>query len=288
MKKIMSWLTLFLSSPLLLVHGEIRGLRRTQGSVEDERLLEDTEANFYGYDDENDDEYNLYNWNDSTNGSFHDNNATKFNIIIAKAEQYKNVAESTAWEFYETAPAEWTTSQWDLVFALFGSVLLSCCLASMCCAYFCWYNDHDDELSRNTNFHSKSQRTPSLDNNYMRYEDEFSITSESLHDSTVASPISIERQRNKRYRVGRNCSSRKRDDESIDSCESVFGSTVASKSVNALKTPMFRISEIGVARAPERAYEGDSTKHIKHHTGVNFKSLKKTTKARSNSSSLLV
>mmetsp|Transcript_25793 Transcript_25793/g.53456 ORF Transcript_25793/g.53456 Transcript_25793/m.53456 type:complete len:299 (+) Transcript_25793:190-1086(+) len=273
MKQIISGLVIFLSSSFLLAHGEKGGLRRTQGRAGNSRLLEDIETYSYVYNEKN----YLYNGYNSTNNSRQDNYTTKSNIIT-KAQQYKDVAESKAWEFYETAPAEWTTSQWDLVFALFGSVLLSCCLASMCCAYLCWYNDQDEELTRNTIFYGKSQRTQSLDDDYMRYEDEFSITSESLHEFTVASPMSIECQRKKRNRFGRNFSSQKWDDESIVSCDSVNRSTVASKSSNAPKTSMFGISDTGVTQAPERTFEGESKNQRKNHFGKNLKSCKKTTK----------
>lgn len=282
MKQIISWLAIYLSSSFLLAHGERGGLRKTQGRAGNSRLLEDIERNSYVYNEKN----YLYNGYNSTNNSRQDNYTTKSNIIT-KAQQYKDVAESKAWEFYETAPAEWTTSQWDLVFALFGSILLSCCLASMCCAYLCWYNDQDEELARNTIFYGNSQRTQSLDDDYMRYEDEFSITGESLHEFTVASPMSIECQRKKRNRFGRNFSSQKWDDESIASCDSVYGSTVASKSVNAPKTPMFGISDIGVTRAPERTFEGESINQKKNHFGKNSKPFKKTAMPQSKRSSLL-
>ena len=57
-------------------------------------------------------------------------------------------AESTAWNFYMYPPSKWTSSQWDLVFALSFSLFAICCMCSACCAY-CLMKDEDlEDLDR--------------------------------------------------------------------------------------------------------------------------------------------
>ena len=58
----------------------------------------------------------------------------------SKLEEY----EAQAAQIFETAPSEWNVGQWDLMFALFGSILVSCCVLSAFFAYCCIFRDEDD------------------------------------------------------------------------------------------------------------------------------------------------
>jgi hypothetical protein len=65
-------------------------------------------------------------------------------IVINQVQQYKAAATTKGYEFYQTAPSEWTSSQWDFVSALFGGLILTCCFLSVCSAYCCIYRSYDD------------------------------------------------------------------------------------------------------------------------------------------------
>lgn len=58
----------------------------------------------------------------------------------SKRAQY----EAQAVQLFETAPAEWNAGQWDLLFALFGTILVSCCVLSAFFAYCCIFREDDD------------------------------------------------------------------------------------------------------------------------------------------------
>ena len=68
-------------------------------------------------------------------------------IVVNQVEQYKSAAATKGYEFYATAPSEWTSAQWDFVTALLGGLILTCCFFSVCCAYCCIYRTHDDETN---------------------------------------------------------------------------------------------------------------------------------------------
>lgn len=74
-------------------------------------------------------------------------------MVINQVQQYKVAAEAKGYEFYQTAPSEWTANQWDFVCALFGGLLVACCLVSLCCAHCCIYRgDQDDALLNTTEY----------------------------------------------------------------------------------------------------------------------------------------
>jgi len=73
--------------------------------------------------------------------------ATVRNNSITSYLQNKVVqAESSAWTFYANPPSEWTSTQWDLVFALSISTFAICCIFSVLCAYNCMKDDDLDTL----------------------------------------------------------------------------------------------------------------------------------------------
>ncbi|KAL3822764.1 hypothetical protein ACHAXA_009638 [Cyclostephanos tholiformis] len=56
---------------------------------------------------------------------------------ISKFNDWQSTANSTAWEFYDSPPSQWTEHQWDLVFDLIlglGSIIILCCI---CCVNIC-------------------------------------------------------------------------------------------------------------------------------------------------------
>mmetsp|Transcript_322 Transcript_322/g.508 ORF Transcript_322/g.508 Transcript_322/m.508 type:complete len:298 (+) Transcript_322:107-1000(+) len=61
--------------------------------------------------------------------------------IMTKVQQY----EDEAVQLFETAPAQWNAGQWDLLFALFGSVLVSCCVLSAFFAYCCIFREQGED-----------------------------------------------------------------------------------------------------------------------------------------------
>jgi len=90
----------------------------------------------YGEDEQGDSQQN--------NGDYSDT----VEAVVNKVHDWEYQAESTAWEFYQTPPQYWTTSQWNLVFILTLSIFGTCCLCAVCCAYQCVKDDDDiDELA---------------------------------------------------------------------------------------------------------------------------------------------
>jgi hypothetical protein len=54
-------------------------------------------------------------------------------VVVSKFNDWESAANSTAWEFYESPPSQWTQHQWDLVIDLLlgiGSMIILCCI---CC-----------------------------------------------------------------------------------------------------------------------------------------------------------
>ncbi|KAL7487860.1 hypothetical protein ACHAW6_014055 [Cyclotella cf. meneghiniana] len=163
-----------------------------------------------------------YNWNnDDSYGD--DNTATGSSsnstngvydfqgMVISQVQQYKAAAESKAWEFYQSAPSDWTANQWDLVLALLGGLLISCCFVSACCAYCCIYRDHDDSLSVSTAQYRKRMlqqrlnryRSRYSDRRYNDHDDEtVTIESQSTYDAqspmSYASTVVVERRDDKK------------------------------------------------------------------------------------------
>ena len=83
--------------------------------------------------------------NTATTGNLTDSMHQIQDIVVNQVQQYKAAAEAKGYEFYTTSPSEWTSSQWDVVTALLGGLILSCCFCSLCCAYCCIYRAYDDD-----------------------------------------------------------------------------------------------------------------------------------------------
>eukprot|EP00804_Cyclotella_cryptica_P001079 CCRYP_008376-RA/>CCRYP_008376-RA protein AED:0.19 eAED:0.19 QI:0/-1/0/1/-1/1/1/0/255 len=145
----------------------------------------------------NDDNYQDYNL---TTGSSSNSTSSMHDIqgmVINQVQQYKAAAESKAWEFYQSAPSDWTENQWDLVWALLGGLLISCCFVSVCCAYCCIYRDHDDSLSVSTTQYKKRMLNHRLNRYRSRYNDrryddrdDETVTIESQSTYEAHSPMS--------------------------------------------------------------------------------------------------
>ncbi len=88
----------------------------------------------YGYEDES------FETEDMQYADEDDEDTTTMSAI----EKY----EAQAASLFETAPADWNPGQWDLLFALFGSVLVSCCVLSAFFAYCCIFREDDDVLTK--------------------------------------------------------------------------------------------------------------------------------------------
>lgn len=96
-------------------------------------------------------------------------------MIVNRAQKYKEVVESKAWEFYQSSPSEWTESQWDFVLMLFGGLLLlSCCCLSAACAYCCIYRreDKDGPSSKHEDRYAKLMWYNRLKRHRSRYRKE--------------------------------------------------------------------------------------------------------------------
>jgi len=94
-------------------------------------------------------------------------------IVTSQVQSYKVAAKSKGYEFYQTAPSEWTTDQWDFAMALFGGLILSCCFVSVCCAYCCIggsLDDDADEAVTKAQYHGRM-----LNQKLDRYDDDDTI-----------------------------------------------------------------------------------------------------------------
>ena len=91
----------------------------------------------------------------------------------SKIEDY----QAQAAQLFETAPAEWNSGQWDLLFALFGSVLVSCCVLSAFFAYCCIFREDDGA-------YMKMKRGRSLRKRRRRKDDE-TVSSEWTKDASL-------------------------------------------------------------------------------------------------------
>lgn len=64
--------------------------------------------------------------------------------------------EAQAAQLFETAPKEWNAGQWDLLFALFGTILVTCCVLSAFFAYCCIFREDDDvDISKERRSHRR-------------------------------------------------------------------------------------------------------------------------------------
>ena len=133
--------------------------------------------------------------------------------IINRVEQYKAAAEAKAWEFFDSAPSEWSSAQWDLIFTLIGLTLVTCCLAVACCVFCCFEHVVDDPMKQyryKERFRRyRSHRDRYDDDHYKRYadyDDSTTVGSESHCDPT--SPVSAASE-NPNTSESENVSSRK-------------------------------------------------------------------------------
>jgi len=69
--------------------------------------------------------------------------------VTSAMETIKSTLDATLRPFYETPPSEWTTSQWDLVFAALFGTLMACCIGAAGCAWCCIHaaDPEGDELT---------------------------------------------------------------------------------------------------------------------------------------------
>ena len=133
-------------SVLIVSAQAIEGIRGNS-----ERFLED-----YNYDDnienQGDDSYSnstaVADGTQPATGNLTDTMHQIQDIVVNQVEQYKSAAATKGYEFYATAPSEWTSAQWDFVTALLGGLILACCFCSVCCAYCCIYRSYDDETNQ--------------------------------------------------------------------------------------------------------------------------------------------
>lgn len=175
-----------------VVIGSLRG--KTVGSSHpfhtsrrlDESDVIDEDNDEVIYDDEYDASGNNYTNNnyEQTNGTWaeveseevsNDDEDGERTSFVSKVNQYKEATAEKAWEFYESPPSEWSSSQWDFVTALLGGLFVTCCLASMACAHCCIYRDDED------NKHYGLQRRGNVSDRYVdhykRYDDETTVAS---------------------------------------------------------------------------------------------------------------
>ena len=96
---------------------------------------------------------------------------TSTSTIMAKVQQY----EDEAVQLFETAPAQWNAGQWDLMFAVFGSILVSCCVFSAFFAYCCIFRDtgDDDVYGKKGRFRRSNKK------------DDVTVASEYTRDTTL-------------------------------------------------------------------------------------------------------
>mmetsp|Transcript_4121 Transcript_4121/g.10459 ORF Transcript_4121/g.10459 Transcript_4121/m.10459 type:complete len:223 (-) Transcript_4121:402-1070(-) len=111
-----------------------------QRKLEEDEADADADANADEHDDAVDD---TVAGDDDTNGA----NGTSSTIdnIKSRVQSYASDAGSSAWEFYESPPSEWTTAQWDVVLGILLLSFIVCFTASACCAYCCCLNSRDED-----------------------------------------------------------------------------------------------------------------------------------------------
>ena len=115
--------------------GEQKDNAEEEAAEEEEEVAEEEEAAEEDYDYEVAEEEDE-SW-ETEDMQYADEDTTTYQ---SKVEEY----EAQAVQLFETAPAEWNPGQWDLLFALFGAVLVSCCVLSAFFAYCCIFREDDD------------------------------------------------------------------------------------------------------------------------------------------------
>ena len=128
---------------------------------EEEEEEEEEEAVEYDYDYGY--EYGSFETEDMQYADEEDEDTT----TMSRVEQY----EAQAVQLFETAPSEWNPGQWDLLFALFGSVLVSCCVMSAFFAYCCIFREDDDG-------YAKGERSVRKRRRHKRKDDDDTVGSE--------------------------------------------------------------------------------------------------------------
>jgi hypothetical protein len=177
MKLTMRIITLPILSILIVSSQAIGGLKGTSHQSLTSRILEDWNDDIANYSYHFEIESNARSEADPTNSSSISGGGRTVNVthiqemIVNQAQKYKEAAESKAWEFYQSSPSEWTESQWDFVFILFGALLLlSCCCLSAFCTYCCIYRrDDKDGPSANKDEYAKRMWYNRLKKHRSRY-----------------------------------------------------------------------------------------------------------------------
>lgn len=101
---------------------------------------------YEGGDDENQHDDAWYEVEAGYTDDLYDANQTStMDAIRSKVSNYASNAGSTAWEFYDSPPSQWTTSQWDVVFGILFTGLMVCILSCAGCAYCCFRGNDDEE-----------------------------------------------------------------------------------------------------------------------------------------------
>ena len=151
----------------LIDHAEMDNHRRLEEQVEGAEQ-EALDYNYGGYDVLYYDEGEAFETEDVNYG-------TTSTTIQSKVEAY----EAEAANIFSTAPAEWNTAQWDLLFALFGSILVTCCVISAFFAYCCIFREDDDIHYR------KKHRSLIRRRRYKEKEDDGTVTTEATKDISL-------------------------------------------------------------------------------------------------------
>ena len=159
--------------------GGYDGLRRypkAQLASKGRVLLTDDEIKYYKYDDDrlnvddNFDEWLKEDEGNQINKYIPSSVSTKASdtayIVTSKvqawestADVWKSTANSTAWEFYNVPPSQWTTRQWELCFDLVLGLFAVCSLSLLCCVHCCCIHDVDPEGDRKSRQHTDDDAT---------------------------------------------------------------------------------------------------------------------------------
>ena len=118
--------------------GEQKDNAEEEAAEEEEEVAEEEEAAEEDYDYEVAEEEDE-SW-ETEDMQYADEEGEATTTYQSKVEEY----EAQAVQLFETAPAEWNPGQLDLLFALFGAVLVSCCVLSAFFAYCCIFREDDD------------------------------------------------------------------------------------------------------------------------------------------------
>jgi len=165
--------------------GEQKGDNAEEAEEEVAEEEEAAEEEVEEYEDEADEydyeyEYESFETEDMQYADEEDEDTT----TMSRVEKY----EAQAVSLFETAPAEWNPAQWDLLFALFGSVLVSCCVMSAFFAYCCIFREDDDAYAKRGRSLRRRRRHKSKDDDTAgsHYSKEVSLLPS---DSRTFSPL---------------------------------------------------------------------------------------------------